>query len=120
MSGWTPLWGRRELLKAAWVGPAAAAAAVGARAAAGQEPDEAEAARQPDEAALEAYRAGFAAPALARARIGFVGVGLQGGSHVRNFLRIDGVDVVAICDIDEPRAEEVASWVVDADNEPPE
>jgi len=45
-------------------------------------------------------------------RIGFVGVGLQGGSHVRNFLGIDGVEIVAVCDIDEPRAREVAGWIV--------
>lgn len=44
-------------------------------------------------------------------RVGFVGVGLQGGSHVRNFLRIDGVEIVALCDINAPRAEEVAGWV---------
>ena len=41
----------------------------------------------------------FAAPALERVRIGFVGVGHQGSSHVRNFLRIDGVDIAAICDV---------------------
>ena len=32
-------------------------------------------------------------------RIGFVGVGMQGSSHVRNFLNIEGVEVRAICDI---------------------
>jgi predicted dehydrogenase len=56
---------------------------------------------------------GFAAPPLENVRIGFVGVGLQGGSHVRNFLHIDGVEIVALCDIDEPRAKEVKQWVVD-------
>ncbi|MYB20419.1 MAG: hypothetical protein F4Y16_15775, partial [Holophagales bacterium] len=101
MSAWTPLWGRRELLKAAWVGPSAASAALGAHAAASQEADEDAAAGQPEKGALEAYRAGFAAPPLERVRIGFVGVGLQGGGHVRNFLRIEGVDLVAVCDIDE-------------------
>ncbi|REJ76573.1 MAG: hypothetical protein DWQ36_25860 [Acidobacteria bacterium] len=55
---------------------------------------------------------GFAAPPLERVRMAFVGVGLQGGAHVRNFLRIPGVDVVAICDIDAPRAAEVAGWVI--------
>lgn len=50
-------------------------------------------------------------------RIGFVGVGLQGGSHVRNFLQLDGVEIVALCDIDGPRLEEVAGWVV-ADGRP--
>ena len=41
----------------------------------------------------------FTAPPLERVRIGFVGVGHQGTSHVRNFLRIDGVDIVAVCDV---------------------
>lgn len=40
----------------------------------------------------------FTSPSLERVRIGFVGVGHQGSSHVQNFLRIDGVDIVAICD----------------------
>lgn len=53
----------------------------------------------------------FAAEPMDVVRIGFVGVGLQGGSHVRNFLRIEGVEIVAVCDIDEPRAREVAGWV---------
>src|SRR5687768_5168983 len=32
-------------------------------------------------------------------RIGFVGVGNQGTSHVRNFLKIEGVEIRAICDL---------------------
>ncbi len=54
----------------------------------------------------------LAAPPLDTVRIGFVGVGLQGGSHVRNFLGIEGVEVVALCDIDVARAREVAEWIV--------
>ncbi|MDX1493118.1 MAG: Gfo/Idh/MocA family oxidoreductase [Longimicrobiales bacterium] len=53
----------------------------------------------------------FAADPMDVVRIGFVGVGLQGGAHVRNFLRIEGVEIVAVCDIDAPRAREVAGWV---------
>lgn len=62
------------------------------------------------------YRAddGFRATALDVVRIGFVGVGLQGGGHVHNFLRIPGVEIKAICDVDAPRAQEVAQWVTDA------
>jgi predicted dehydrogenase len=41
----------------------------------------------------------FAAPRLERVRMGFVGVGHQGSGHVRNFLGIEGVDIVAICDV---------------------
>lgn len=55
--------------------------------------------------------AGFAAPPMDVVRMAFVGVGLQGGSHVKNFLRIPGVEIVAICDVDAPRAAEVAGWV---------
>ncbi len=103
------------------MGPAVAAAAASeARAASRQETGVGNAAAAPNDEAVERYRAGFAAPPLERVRIGFVGVGLQGGGHVRNFLRIEGVDVVAVCDIDGPRAEEVASWVVDAGRPAPD
>lgn len=36
---------------------------------------------------------------LETVRVGFVGVGHQGTGHVRNFLRIPGVQVTAICDL---------------------
>ena len=49
-----------------------------------------------------------------------MGVGLQGGSHVQNFLRIDGVEIKAICDVDETRAQEVAQWVIDGGRRRPE
>ena len=59
----------------------------------------------------------FRAPPMDVVRIGFVGVGLQGGAHVQNFLKIDGVEISAICDIDEPRLNEVVGWV-EADGRP--
>ncbi len=46
-------------------------------------------------------------------RVGFVGVGGMGGAHVRNFLRIDGVEIGAVCDVNEARAGEVATWITD-------
>lgn len=39
------------------------------------------------------------APPLDKVRIGFIGVGSQGTSHVRNFLKIDKVEIKALCDI---------------------
>jgi len=45
----------------------------------------------------------FAAPPTERVRIGFVGVGGQGASHVRNLVRIEGVEVKAVCDVLEDR-----------------
>jgi predicted dehydrogenase len=45
------------------------------------------------------------APARARpietVRVGFVGVGVKGTEHVANLLRLDGVELVAVCDIRE-------------------
>jgi predicted dehydrogenase len=56
----------------------------------------------------------FRAPPLERVRIGFVGVGHQGSSHVRNFLNIEGVDIAAICDIDEANRARSMKAVTDA------
>jgi predicted dehydrogenase len=56
----------------------------------------------------------LAVPPLERVRVGFVGVGLQGGSHVENFLKLEGVEIIALCDINEPRVREVAGWVTAA------
>lgn len=36
---------------------------------------------------------------IAKARIGFIGVGLRGQDHLELALRRDDVDVIAICDI---------------------
>lgn len=50
----------------------------------------------------------FAAPPIETVRIGFVGVGLQGGGHVRNLLGIPGCRITAVCDV---RAERT-DWAV--------
>ena len=49
----------------------------------------------------------LAAPPIDEVRIGYVGVGLQGGGHVRNLLQIPGCRVAAVCDI---VPEKVARW----------
>jgi predicted dehydrogenase len=41
----------------------------------------------------------LAVPPIDIVRIGFVGVGLQGGEHVQNFLKIPGCRITAVCDI---------------------
>jgi hypothetical protein len=62
---------------------------------------------------------GFAAPPIPDVRIGFVGVGGQGGAHVRNMLRVPGTRVTAICDIVPERAAQVQTWVTDAKQKEP-
>lgn len=42
---------------------------------------------------------GYAAPALEIVRIGFVGLGQRGPSHMMNMTRIEGVEIKAVCDI---------------------
>ncbi len=56
----------------------------------------------------------IAVPPLETVRIGFVGVGHQGASHVENFLRIEGVAITAICDINPAKVEKMQQLVVDA------
>jgi predicted dehydrogenase len=47
-------------------------------------------------------------------RIGFVGVGHQGSSHVQNFLRIEGVEIAALCDIIPEKVERMQRLVTAA------
>jgi len=42
---------------------------------------------------------GYAAPALEVVRVGFIGIGSRGSSHVRRFSRIEGVEIKALCDL---------------------
>lgn len=52
----------------------------------------------------------FQAPPLGTVRVGYVGVGHQGTSHVHNLLKIENCEITAICDIDESkvaRAQEI-------------
>ncbi len=63
---------------------------------------------------------GFVSPPMENVRMAFVGVGLQGGWHVRNFLKIEGVEIKAVCDIDENRAREVGQWVIESGKPAPD
>ncbi len=56
----------------------------------------------------------FAAAPIETVRIGMVGVGLQGTSHVRNFLGVDGCEIRAVCDIVPEKAERAADLVQEA------
>jgi hypothetical protein len=61
----------------------------------------------------------FAAPPLPEVRIGFVGVGGQGASHVRNFLAVPGARITAVCDIVDERVKLMQKWVVAAGQKEP-
>jgi predicted dehydrogenase len=55
----------------------------------------------------------FKTDPMDRVKIAFVGVGGMGSAHVRNFLKIDKVDIVAVCDIVEEKAKRIAKWCTD-------
>lgn len=42
-------------------------------------------------------------PPIETVRVGYVGIGNQGSGHLRNLLRIEGVEIKAVCDIREER-----------------
>ena len=66
------------------------------------------------------YLKGFRTDPIRTVRMGFVGTGAQGSSHVRNFLRIDGVEIKALCDIVEERAARNQERVVRAGQPKPD
>ena len=61
----------------------------------------------------------LAAPPMDVVRIGFVGVGGQGTSHWENLLTIPGVELVAVCDIDESHAARASAMAVKAGKRAP-
>jgi hypothetical protein len=58
-----------------------------------------------------APREPFAAAPMEHVRIGFVGVGGMGTNHVRQLLKLDGVEIRAVCDIREAHAERASKII---------
>ncbi|MBN1997738.1 Gfo/Idh/MocA family oxidoreductase [candidate division KSB1 bacterium] len=56
----------------------------------------------------------FKVEPIKNVRVGFVGVGGRGSSHVRNFLKLEGVEIKAVCDIVESKVERIQQWVSEA------
>lgn len=48
---------------------------------------------------------GYAAPAMDKVRIGFIGLGMRGPTHVKGFSHIEGVEIKGLCDIRQEKAE---------------
>jgi len=62
----------------------------------------------------------FTAAPMEKVRIGFVGVGLQGSSHIRNLLKIEKVEIKAVGDIVEEKVKRIQQWVKEAGHPKPE
>mgnify|MGYP003301948281 CR=1 FL=1 len=59
----------------------------------------------PERPAGQEHVLGLTAPKLETVRVGFVGLGMRGPGAVTRFAHIPGVEVVALCDYEEGRAE---------------
>ena len=62
----------------------------------------------------------FKVPPIDPVRIGYVGVGGMGSAHVQNLLKIEGVELRAVCDIVPEKVARVQQWVVAAGQKEPE
>jgi predicted dehydrogenase len=56
----------------------------------------------------------FAAPPIEHVRIGLIGIGHQGSSHLRNFLKVPGLEVKAICDLVPAKVEKALAAIAQA------
>ncbi|MFI5185881.1 MAG: Gfo/Idh/MocA family protein [Chitinophagales bacterium] len=61
---------------------------------------------------------GFAAPKLDVVRIGFIGLGNRGPSHVSDMTRIEGVEIKALCDIRPDKVNMVKKSLEDSAHNP--
>lgn len=65
-------------------------------------------------------RTNFKVAPIDTVRVGFVGVGHQGSNHMKNLLRIEGVEIKAICDMEEDRVQKIQQWCIDAGKPKPD
>ena len=56
----------------------------------------------------------FVTAPLKKVRVGFVGVGGMGSAHVKNYLKLDNVELKAVCDIVPEKVERIQKWTVEA------
>jgi len=59
------------------------------------------------------------APPIPLVRIGMVGIGLQGGSHLENFLKVPGCRITAVCDVRQERTDWATQQIVAAGHQAP-
>jgi len=57
---------------------------------------------------------GYAAPAVDRVRVGFIGLGMRGPGAVERFTNIDGVEIKALCDTITDRVDKAQKILADA------
>lgn len=61
---------------------------------------------------------GFAAPRIETVRIGFIGLGMRGPTHVEGFSHIEGVEITALCDIRPEKVDEMQKKLAGSKHKP--
>ncbi len=62
--------------------------------------------------------AGFAAPKLGTVRVGIIGMGNRGPGHLRNLMRLEGVEITGLCDKSPERVAAALEQVEGTDHSP--
>jgi len=70
--------------------------------------------------AAEAPMIGFRDRPLDVVRVGFVGVGLMGTAHVENLVKLDGVEIRAVCDVVPEKVERAQRLIAESGQPRPE
>ena len=65
-------------------------------------------------------RTQFKVPPIETVRIGFVGVGGMGFHHVKTLMKIEGVEIKAVCDIVEDKVKRAQDYIVEAGHPKPD
>lgn len=61
---------------------------------------------------------GYAAPALEKVRVGFIGLGMRGPTHVNGMSHVDGVEIKGLCDIRTEKAEAALAMLKNSNYKP--
>ena len=55
-----------------------------------------------------------------RIRVGLIGCGGMGQADLRDFLKVEGIQCVALCDVDDSKSAETRAWVTKQDGQNPD
>src|SRR3954467_2294407 len=61
---------------------------------------------------------GYAAPKLETVRVGFIGLGMRGPTHLTNMTKLDGVSIMGLCDIREEKVNKAQKMIENSGHKP--
>lgn len=73
---------------------------------------------RPDEKRKRFNMNGYAAPAIDKVRVGFIGLGMRGPTHLTGISHIEGVEIKGLCDIRPEKAEAALGLLKNSSHKP--